>query len=240
VTGPCRPTVIPVTAPSGARSTLGRVTDAPPPWPPGGPDPEPSPDHDLDDDGPDDLALDDALDELNRWVADAQVDQAVAQRRRTAWLRRQAGEDATLAGVLRELGERGRPVMVHTLTGRRHRGLIATVGDDVMVLETVGGSRVIIVLDAIISVRAHGEGTPVTDEGTAVPGHPTGGATLASSLAGLAVERSPVVVTARNGDTTTGAVVAVGRDMLTLHLEGDGLAYVGFASVVEVAALESG
>jgi hypothetical protein len=49
-----------------------------------------------------------------------------------------------------------------------------------------------------------------------------------------------VVVTARNGDTTTGAVVAVGRDMLTLHLEGDGLAYVGFASVVEVAALESG
>jgi hypothetical protein len=190
------------------------VTDAPPPWP---------------------------LDDLDRWVADAHVDEAVAQRRRTAWLRRQADEDATLGGVLRELGERGRPVVVHAITGRRHRGLLTTVGDDLIVLRTVRGVRVIVMLGAVISVRAHAEGTPVTDERTEVAGDVTGGATLTSTLVGLAGERTSVVVTAVNGDTTSGEVIAVGRDMLTLQLEGAGLAYVAFASVAEVvAAPESG
>ncbi|MGH9005512.1 MAG: hypothetical protein ACRDYV_20495, partial [Acidimicrobiia bacterium] len=51
---------------------------------------------------------------LQRWATEARVDEAARRRSREWWLRRQAEEGATLAGVLADLLEAGTAVTVHT------------------------------------------------------------------------------------------------------------------------------
>jgi hypothetical protein len=76
---------------------------------------------------------------LAGWAADLAVDDAIRDRSRTQWLRRQAEEEGSLAGVLADLGERGRPVLVHLHNGRLHRGLVTEVGADYGVLQVGAG-----------------------------------------------------------------------------------------------------
>ncbi|NDH11437.1 MAG: hypothetical protein EBY44_06880, partial [Actinobacteria bacterium] len=75
-------------------------------------------------DRPVDLTADDPLAALQRWVADGQVDEAARARSRRRWLENVATEEATLGGVLLDLAERGRPVIVRTLAGHRVTGPI--------------------------------------------------------------------------------------------------------------------
>ena len=70
-------------------------------------------------DCPVDLTADDPLAALQRWVADGQVDEAARARSRRRWLENAATEEATLGGVLLDLAERRRPVIVRTLAGHR-------------------------------------------------------------------------------------------------------------------------
>lgn len=70
-------------------------------------------------DCPVDLTADDPLAALQRWVADGQVDEAARARSRRRWLESAATEEATLGGVLLDLAERRRPVIVRTLAGHR-------------------------------------------------------------------------------------------------------------------------
>ena len=70
-------------------------------------------------DCPVDLSADDPLAALQRWVADGQVDEAARARSRRRWLENAATEEATLGGVLLDLAERRRPVIVRTLAGHR-------------------------------------------------------------------------------------------------------------------------
>ena len=81
-------------------------------------------------DRPVDLTADDPLAALQRWVADGQVDEAARARSRRRWLENIATEEATLGGVLLDLAERGRPVIVRTLAGHRVTGPIIAVGAD--------------------------------------------------------------------------------------------------------------
>ncbi|MGB0501053.1 MAG: hypothetical protein ACPGNP_07695 [Acidimicrobiales bacterium] len=81
-------------------------------------------------DRPVDLTADDPLAALQRWVADGQVDEAARARSRRRWLENAATEEATLGGVLLDLAERRRPVIVRTLAGHRVAGPIIAVGAD--------------------------------------------------------------------------------------------------------------
>lgn len=106
----------PRSAPTRADPTVARV----------GPvhsDPQPP-------DRPVDLTADDPLAALQRWVADGQVDEATRARSRRRWLKNAATEEATLGGVLLDLAERRRPVIVRTLAGHRVAGPIIAVGAD--------------------------------------------------------------------------------------------------------------
>ena len=89
---------------------------------------------------------------LADWAGESRVDQAVRRRRRAAWLTRQAGHETSLMGVLSAMGERARPVVVVVAGGRRHRGLITTLGRDVVGLAAAQG-EVWVALDAVQSVR---------------------------------------------------------------------------------------
>ena len=106
----------PRSAPTRAEPTVARVG-------PVNSDPQPP-------DRPVDLTADDPLAALQRWDADGQVDEAARARSRRRWLENAATREATLGGVLLDLAERRRPVIVRTLAGHRVAGPIIAVGAD--------------------------------------------------------------------------------------------------------------
>ncbi len=175
----------------------------------------------------------DAFDaELARWAAAARADHAAASRARERWLRQVATEEASMVGVLADLAERSLAVVVQTGARRSHRGVVVAVGADFCVLRTGAGPDVLVALSALTSVRAAGRsGAPVGDRAL-----PTG-LGFAEMLVAMAGERPRVHLVTTAGDSMRGDVRSVGRDVLTLALEGDDrpVVYVPLGAVAEVA-----
>jgi hypothetical protein len=184
---------------------------------------------------PEDDALEhDALEQLDQWVAEVRVDDAVEHRRRAAWLRRQAAADASVSGMLADLAEHRQVVMVHTSDGRRHLGRLFLAGLDVVGLRTVEGGEVLLALEAVTSVQPQAGSTPVTGERA-----PAAGRTLRGELRRLHEDRSPVLLVVQGGRAITGTLTGVGVDVLTVSTSGGGLAYVPLGSVAEVSTAEA-
>jgi hypothetical protein len=186
---------------------------------------------------------------LERWAADARVEAAARRRARERWLRQQAEEEATFAGVLIDLGEHGVEVALHTRTGRAHRGRVGVVGADFVGLlpspgpggpggpqGADGGEEVLVVLDSVTSVRMQAGARLVTGDRLL-----TSRLSLVEVITGLAAERERVVlVLADRGETVAGILHSVGQDMVVVR-QADGppgarppTAYVALASIVEV------
>ena len=91
--------------------------------------------------------------DLARWLAEARVDEAAASRAREQSLRQQAGEEATLAGVLLDLAERGGAVVVDVAGGRRQRATVRAVAEDFCALRTDQG-EVLVAYAGIAAVAA--------------------------------------------------------------------------------------
>lgn len=172
------------------------------------------------------------LAQLEQWVAAARSDDAIAARARARWLRQVADESASFAGVLVDLAERGLPVAVHGAGGRSHRGVVAGVGADFVVLRTARGADILLAFRGVAAVHAErggGEGF-----GDRVVNVELG---LTEALAALVSERPRIlVVTVADTEGVAGELRAVGHDVLTLRLDGPGdqLAYVPMATVAEV------
>lgn len=179
-----------------------------------------------------DLGGADLVARLARWVAEAAVDEAAAARSRERWLRRAAGEEATFAGVLLDLAERGSTVVVTGRAGRRHRGTVGAVGHDFAALRLSGASDVLVAFAGVASVRASRRSEPaVGDRPVAID------VGLAEALAAVADDRPRVlIVTTVDADGLAGDLLAVGRDVLTLRLEGADRApaYVPMATLAEL------
>jgi hypothetical protein len=174
---------------------------------------------------------------LAGWVAELATDEAARSRTRAHWLGRQAAEEGTFAGVLEDLAERCRPVVVHLHNGRLHRGAAVVVGADFVVLRVTAGRDVAIALSAVASVRTlPGEEASTGDR--FVPA----AATLAEMLSALVDERVRVMVIGLDArQAVSGELRAVGRDVLTVRLGGEGgTAYVALGSVAEISLVESG
>jgi hypothetical protein len=179
-----------------------------------------------------DLGGPDLLARLAAWAATLAADEAVAARARESWLRRAAEEEATFAGVLLDLAERGGPVVVVGRGGRRHRGVVVAVGHDFCGLRTAEGTDVLLSFAGLASVRPEPRATPAAgDRPVAVD------VELAEALAAVAEDRPRVlVVTLADPDGLAGELRSVGRDVLTLRLDGADRtpAYVPVASVAEL------
>jgi hypothetical protein len=171
--------------------------------------------------------------ELVRLGDEVRTTDAARSRSRAHWLRHQADEEATLAGVLVDLAERGDLVALTTASGRRHRGQLRSVAGDFCVLHAASGHQVLVSFTALASVRCE-------------PGRPAAGGdrdivsrrSLADHLAALADRRPRLTVTTRAPDeTVSGVLRSVGRDVLVVGLDGDarGVVYVPVASVAEVS-----
>jgi hypothetical protein len=162
----------------------------------------------------------------------------VRTRTRRRWLDQQRVDEGGFVGTLLDLADRAQPVVVRTATGRVHQAYVGEVGEDHCVLETTAGSTVIVALAALASVRprhldqhepAVGDRRPVT------------GRTLRDQLQRISWDRPRVVlVTLGVPEVLSGELVSIGRDVVTLALDGDvgGLCFVPVAAVGEVAVVE--
>jgi hypothetical protein len=182
----------------------------------------------LDRPSPDDPLGNDLIDRLDRWAADARVDEAVQRRTRERWLRHQADQAATFTGVLVDLAERGAPVALQLLGGTSVVGALRTIGADFCALR-VAGTTSLVVLDAVSTVR----GAPAS---SSLSGDRVTACELrfVDVVSELANDRERVhVVPAGAGAPLTGQLRAVGQDIATIRCDGDPPAtvYVRLAAV---------
>jgi hypothetical protein len=167
---------------------------------------------------------------IDRWAADARVDEAARLRARERWLRHQAEEEGSLAGVLTDVAERGAPVALHVRGGRRHRGEVRALGSDFVALRSAD-TDVIVALAAVTSLRTlPGEAATIGDRSIATS------LSLVDVLTGLAAERAAVLLVLAGGDdAVAGALGSVGQDVVTVRLAGaGGTAYVPVDAIVEL------
>ena len=180
----------------------------------------------------------DGAGDLERWAADARAREVADARVRERWLRAQAEEESSLAGVLLALAERREVVLLTTVSGRRHRGVVAGVGRDFAALATPAGPTTLVTLAAVGEVRAVRDGSRARPAATGAAG--ALGVRLADVLAQAAGQRPRVSVQA-GAAAVVGDLRAVGSDVLTVRADGEaGVVYVGLGSVSEVSFLASG
>lgn len=128
----------------------------------------------------------------------------------------------TFLGTLIDLSETTAPAVVITGAGTHHRGTVATVGPDVVVMQSVamhspGDRRRILISPAFVEAvrRPHHDrprDTSVTAEGPR----------LGELLDDMAGARTRIVVTTFGGNRFTGTVLSVGVDQVELRLDGEG------------------
>lgn len=169
---------------------------------------------------------------LDSWLDELRSDAAVQTRRREQWLRRQAAEDATVAGVLVDYAEHGSVLAVTTRSGNRHVGRVRGAGALLVTLD-VTGARVVIEVDEIDTFRALSTGER---HALAPTGHRsrTETTTMSEVLAQAADERPEVTLITRSGEVVSGTLMAVGRDVVMLRPPAESaLVYLPLASVSE-------
>ncbi len=155
----------------------------------------------------------DPLAGLSGWLADGRVDEAAADRARQRWLERQAAEEATIAGVLLDLAERGRPVTVRTVGGRTVRGRVSALGADFVFVREARLGDVAVPLARVATVRASsGEDPAVGDRPPALA------VVFAEALSELAVDR-PLVLVSVAGDDIRGELRSAGTDVIAVAID---------------------
>lgn len=152
---------------------------------------------------------------LERWAADAMVDEAARQRTRQRWLRVQAEEEASVLGTLVDLAERARPVVLD-IGQQRIRGAVVGIGADFLAVRSDRGQDVLVRTAAVEMVRAEpGERAVVGDRAVLVE------VALAAVVGPLAAERPDVVVRTRSGQVVRGELRSAGTDVVRLRADGD-------------------
>jgi len=186
--------------------------------------------------GPDGLLAGDApslASRLEAWLAEARVERSADARSREHWLRAAADADATFSGVLLDLAERGVPLAVATVAGRRHRGVVEVVGADFVALRAGPRREVLVAQRAIASVRtAPAAGVSIGERVV------TTDLRLGDVLGELATERARVTLFLLDAsEAVTGELRSVGQDVVTVRTDGEdrGAAYLRTDAVAEVA-----
>jgi hypothetical protein len=174
--------------------------------------------------------------DLEAWLGRLAADDAARARAESGWLRRQAEEEGTFDGVLADLAERGRPLVVAVRNGRSHRATIAALGADFVLLRTGAHHELLVRRAAITSVRTRpGDAVTIGDRLVRTE------RTLAEAAAALVDDRPRVLVVGADvAATVAGELRAVGADVLTVRLDGAATAYVPLSSVDELSLTESG
>lgn len=176
---------------------------------------------------------------LERWAADARIDEAVRRRARERWLAQQAREEATLVGVLADLAERGAVVSLHLRSGRPQRGHVRLLGADFVALAPAGesperGGEVLVALGEVASVATR-PGEPVSMGDLSSRSR----LSLAEVIIGLTGDRERVLLVLAGGhDVVRGTLWSVGQDVVTVRSDDEPVAatyYVALGAIGQVS-----
>jgi hypothetical protein len=190
---------------------------------------------------PDDVGdLDDAA---ARFLADARVEDRVAERRRTRWLTRQAAESTTFASLLGNLAEIGRPITLRGRSGSTFQGSVRVIGRDVVALSGPDATLYLLALRHVVALE-HAAGsrpTPLTADRPTPQDRPT----MRQLLAELADDEPEATFTLDGGGSLHGRLRWVGEDVAAIAVPtseqrspgGDGAAwtYVRLSSLSVVS-----
>ncbi|HEX9765447.1 MAG TPA: hypothetical protein VGA36_01695 [Nitriliruptorales bacterium] len=160
--------------------------------------------------------------------------EALEERARERWLESQLREDARFVGTLTDLAEQGVVVTLRTGSGATHQGWLSAVGIDHVVLRAPSGHLTYVALDAVTDVRPEPD---VRHEAAAGDRDPALDRTLAEVLARVVHERPRIHLRVRgDADGIAGQLCGVGRDVLSLRLDGGrGTSYVSLTAITELA-----
>lgn len=184
------------------------------------------------------------------WLGQLLVERAARLRAATAWERRAAEPDTTLAGVLADLAERQARASIQLAPGRWRHGAVRAAGAGWCAL-AVGDATSVLSTSAVAAVRtgpgeaasrgarragaAGGDGI-AGDRPAGIAG-PTPSPRLDHVLARWAGTRTPVLAwTTAEVSPVRGELAAVGRDVAVLDLDGGGgTTYLALASLAELS-----
>ncbi len=152
---------------------------------------------------------------LERWAAEARVDDAARARIRARWMRIQSEEAASLVGTMIDLAERRRPVVLD-VGEHRFRGVLAGIGGDFVAVRTDRGQQVLVRTDAVDVIRSEPGGVDVRGDRA-----PLVDLDLDGVLGPVAADRPDVLVRTRSGVTTRGELRSAGTDVIRLRIDGD-------------------
>jgi hypothetical protein len=175
---------------------------------------------------------------LERWAADARIDEAVRRRARERWLTQQAREEATLVGVLADMAERRAVVSLQLRSGRPQRGHVRMIGTDFVALAAAGesparGGEVLVALGEITSVSTRpGEPVSVGDLSS------RSRMSLAEVIIGLTGDRERVLLVLAGGhDVVRGTLWAVGQDVVTVRSDDEPVAATHYVALAAIGQL---
>jgi hypothetical protein len=175
---------------------------------------------------------------LERWAADARIDEAARRRARERWLEQQAREEATLLGILADLAERGTVVTLQLRSARPRRGRVRLIGADFVALAPVGdvdgrGGEVLVVMRAVVAVGTQ-PGEPVSIGDRSVRSRMT----LTEVVIGLAGDRErAVLVLAGSEEVVRGTLWSVGQDVVVMRVDGEAIAATVYVPLDAISQL---
>jgi hypothetical protein len=168
------------------------------------------------------------VDELDRFLDEARLAEAALARQQERWLRQVDEDDASLVGTLVDLAERGSTISIETEPGVIHRGIVRLVGQDFCVVRSER-EETWIAYEALAVIRPDTSEQHAPASGNRVAAD----IRLVDGLAMILADRPRLTLLARGSARLAGALVGVGRDVVSLRLDGpEGqLAYVPAASL---------
>ena len=178
---------------------------------------------------------------LERWAADARIDEAARRRARERWLEQQAREEATLLGILADLAERGTVVSLQLRSGGPRRGRVRLIGADFVALAPVGdaGGRsgeVLVALHDVVAVATR-PGEPVSVGDRSVRSR----LTLTEVVIGLAGDRErALLVLTGSDDVVRGTLWSVGQDVVVVRLDGEAIPATMYVALDAISQLAIG
>jgi hypothetical protein len=170
------------------------------------------------------------------WTADARAEDELALRTSLHWKRQQAMGEATAAGLLLDLVERGTSVALLTSYGERYGGTLLAVGIDFLAVAQERQAPTLLLRTdclAAVDVDTHPRSAGVPSNRSIPPG----ARSLGDVLADLADARARIRCKVR-GETgrRAGSIAGVGDDLVTLHVDGPppSTSFLTLAHLVEV------
>lgn len=169
--------------------------------------------------------------DLDAWLAESSFNAAARSRRIEQHLTNQAPLEASIGGILRDLGERSERLTIATVAGNTYHAVVKAVGNDFVVLHAGDNPG-----EAVIRFHAVAYVKVPTRAAVSGDGADQLDVTLAEVLPEMAVDRPSVAIITISGQRLRGELRSAGLDVVRLRTDDHerSTVYVPLATIAEL------